>query len=1015
MKNHRHGVAGAAILAGLGAFAPAFAQPPEPTPPQTGQPAPAEPGEEDRVIVTGSFLRGTPEDAALPVEVFSSEELAEQGAPTALEFAKSLTISGGTTGEAYYFSGPALTGTVAFNLRGIGADKTLTLLNGRRMSDNTSNIPAIALARTEVLKDGAAVIYGADATGGVVNFITRDDFVGLEARGQYKLIEGSDGDYGLGILGGVGDGDVNFMWSLEWEHRSRLESEERDWAMASMDFAVNPAPWSTQSELTAWQPRATLPAIPTATANGEWGTPIGGMLSDFTQASCEAVGGAYVSASTCRYNYVSYYNLVEDNDIYRAFAQLNAAISDDMDFHFDISYGQVKSPVLSGSPSRAFIRGPAMAIGAANQIYVPITNPFAAAFAARAGAPVNTAGFTPATTYRPMAHGGNPMFDGEGLPSSIDNQVWRASAALQGTLGEWAGIFNDTDYDLGVTYSQSISYFTDPDWLGFRLQEALNGFGGPNCSAPDLNPNRFGTQNAALAGKNGCLWWNPFATQFREQPQLGLANPQYVAGTENPVELIRWLHDDRASESISTGLTVDLVFRGLTGIELPGGTVAWALGGQARQLELREFVSSIYNNGTVLCEWPNTFSGGNPTLVQTPTPTQSANFRGCTPDNPGPFVNKAIDPPDDADRQQVSFFGEASIPLLDNLNFQAAVRREEFSGGLGATVYKVSGKWDVWGPFSLRGSYGTNYQAPPIGVIPGEVVNTVTNYTVAGSNWLGGQRVTAPSLTPETATSWNVGAIWQSAGLAPDHDFRLIVDYFNIETEDEIGLLATYNQIAASVFNGTNGAVTTCDPAVNPLVLRVTFNNGCSVGLLPIGAFSSVQTVLGNGPGQATAGFDIQSFYSLPMGPGELTLNLTATNITKLETGPTSLDGVVISTGDDRLGTLNFATIAQAAPEWRANFSVNYRMDDHNFRLGLNYTSAVTDERAGVQYGENGEDWLSTDFTYVFNLTDSTRLTANVQNIFDKDPPPVQEELGYDPRLGNPLGRTIEVGVTQKF
>ena len=90
-----------------------------------------------------------------------------------------------------------LTGSVNYNLRGLGADKTLVLLNGRRMSQNTSNIPSAALARTEILKDGAAVIYGADATGGVVNFITRDDFVGLEVGGQYKMIDGSDGDYSL--------------------------------------------------------------------------------------------------------------------------------------------------------------------------------------------------------------------------------------------------------------------------------------------------------------------------------------------------------------------------------------------------------------------------------------------------------------------------------------------------------------------------------------------------------------------------------------------------------------------------------------------------------------------------------------------------------------------------------------------------------------------------------------------------------------------------------------------------
>ena len=146
MKFTLRGASSAALLLGLAGSLPAWAQDTVSGP----QPPAEESGDSDRVVVTGSFIQGTPEDAALPVEVFTQEELEQQGAPTALEFAKSLTISGPTTGEAYYFSGAALTGSVNYNLRGLGSDKTLVLLNGRRMSQNTSNIPSAAIARTEV-------------------------------------------------------------------------------------------------------------------------------------------------------------------------------------------------------------------------------------------------------------------------------------------------------------------------------------------------------------------------------------------------------------------------------------------------------------------------------------------------------------------------------------------------------------------------------------------------------------------------------------------------------------------------------------------------------------------------------------------------------------------------------------------------------------------------------------------------------------------------------------------------
>jgi len=207
MKHALRGASGAAILIALGgAVVPASAQEPVETVRTTESVETDETSHDqrrmERVVVTGSNIRGTPLDTALPVEVYSQADLEARGAPTALEFAKSLTISGPTSGESYYFGGPALTGSVNFNLRGIGADKTLTLLNGRRVSENLSNIPGIAVERTEVLKDGAAVIYGADAVGGVVNFITRSGFTGFEASGDYKFIDGSDGDYDIGLLGG---------------------------------------------------------------------------------------------------------------------------------------------------------------------------------------------------------------------------------------------------------------------------------------------------------------------------------------------------------------------------------------------------------------------------------------------------------------------------------------------------------------------------------------------------------------------------------------------------------------------------------------------------------------------------------------------------------------------------------------------------------------------------------------------------------------------------------------------
>jgi hypothetical protein len=138
------------------------------------------------------------------------------------------------------------------------------------------------------------------------------------------------------------------------------------------------------------------------------------------------------------------------------------------------------------------------------------------------------------------------------------------------------------------------------------------------------------------------MWWNPFSSSFKGQPVRGLANPNYIAGHENPEDLSLWMFDPRAVETKSNNFTADLVFNGLSGLKLPGGEIGWALGAQYRTFESRQIVSSAFNNGTVQCEWPHGTTSangpGSPNLEANPLPTNDPNFRGCTPDAPGPFV-----------------------------------------------------------------------------------------------------------------------------------------------------------------------------------------------------------------------------------------------------------------------------------------------------------------------------------------------------------------------------------------
>jgi hypothetical protein len=199
---------------------------------------------------------------------------------------------------------------------------------------------------------------------------------------------------------------------------------------------------------------------------------------------------------------------------------------------------------------------------------------------------------------------------------------------------------------------------------------------------------------------------------------------------------------------VVSALTLDVVFNGLTPLELPGGRVAWAFGLQGRMLESRETVPSPYNNDSIPCSWPG----------QQPAGPGTPQYTGCNVDRPGPLVYTATNFPDHRDQQQRAAFGEVQLPIFGSFNISAAVRREEFSGGLGSTVYKVSGKWDVWGPISLRGSYA--------------VWSANDSYT--------------PCNHPLAASEWKVNAF--ATYSFDKHTFRVGADCASAVYDDRVGI-----------------------------------------------------------------------------------------------------------------------------------------------------------------------------------------------------------------------------------
>ena len=146
----------------------------------------------EEVVITGSYIKGSGTDEATPVDVLDSDYIQKQGALTIGELTQKLAVSSGTENNPDSFTSGSTQGTSNVNLRGLGLTSTLVRVNGKRQTIaaaiandgsvfvDTATIPMAALERVEILKEGATATYGSDAVAGVVNFILRDDFEGLE-------------------------------------------------------------------------------------------------------------------------------------------------------------------------------------------------------------------------------------------------------------------------------------------------------------------------------------------------------------------------------------------------------------------------------------------------------------------------------------------------------------------------------------------------------------------------------------------------------------------------------------------------------------------------------------------------------------------------------------------------------------------------------------------------------------------------------------------------------------------
>lgn len=192
----------------------------------------------ETLVVTGSRIERTAVNSPAPIDIVTAEDIAKLGltdTTEALRFTPALQLSSSLSTpprQVFEF------GTSTLDLRGLGTNRTLVLVNGRRHVGGISNqatvdvatIPAALIEQVEVVTGGGSSIYGADAVSGVVNYILKDDFEGVEVRSNVSVPTRGDGEAYFGALtvgGNFGGGRGNAVLSVDYNKQTEVRAGDR--------------------------------------------------------------------------------------------------------------------------------------------------------------------------------------------------------------------------------------------------------------------------------------------------------------------------------------------------------------------------------------------------------------------------------------------------------------------------------------------------------------------------------------------------------------------------------------------------------------------------------------------------------------------------------------------------------------------------------------------------------------------------------------------------------------------
>lgn len=948
------------------------------------QPAVEAENVQEDIVVTGTRIARTRDSASVPIVAIQAEAFQLAGATNSEDLLNSLPqFVPATTSGSNSLASATGTGAATLDLRGLGASRNLVLVNGRRyvffdatQVTNINAIPSALVERVEVVTGGASAVYGSDAIAGVVNYILRDDFEGVEARAHYNIdSRGNGGTADLTLTGGTNfaEGRGNFTLSANYFNRKGIGTEDRAFSrevLADVTVGGERVLGRGGSSFVPNGRFAGLPSSATAIAA------VPGLAAAYAAAGLTGIGVNGFIPDDSGLNVRPYsprldaYNFLEDNFLripqerWGVTALAHYDLTDNLTAFFEGAFTNNKTTVgfASSFVSASLpveVNNPFIGAGLRNVLQLIDQN--------QTGAAANDGLVNLGFNRRLKEVGPRRNFD--------DRDAWRVMGGLRGDIGGGENLFSDLKWEAYYSYARSKN--TQLQVGNVSLSKFREGIlSRPGGADPLVNP--FG-------------------------PNISQAGLDFITVDSTNVDITD-LHV--ASANLSGTL-----------FNLPAGPVGFSAGGEYRSSSVDFRPDPLLAAGDIAGFNPITATNGKIGVwelygeVRVPLLADVAFVKDLSVNAAARYSDYDLAQVGGVWTYQGGLDWQISSDLALGGQYQRAIRAPNVGEAFGGTrTFPVA----ATDPCAQAGA-ATNTVVRQLCIDTGVPAALVGNAAIQPNAQIPGVLGGNPNLNEEKSDTYTAGLIL-TPGFAPN--FRMTVDYYNIKLTGAISPLAGgVNSILDLCYNQIQNADSVACQAVrrNPA-------SGIIDTDFPV-------TALNENIGRIeTSGIDVQFNYRIEAGSaGRFDLSFAGNWVDEFTVTPVQdlpdNKNVCIGLFGPTCGEPKFEFKATSRLTWTTgplSLSARHRWVDAVTLQDL----ALATRRGGTSPAAStvavpriaAQSYV--DLSFIVDINDSFDLWGGVNNLLDNNPPLLgtrQERNNTWPDTYDAIGTEFFIGVSAKF